>query len=154
MALRGISSKERLARVEEQIHSLDRIVDEKFVTLGTIQKLEADKTALALASDRRAIDKAEFANEKRFEGVNEFRAQLGDQAASFITRVEHNSVIDSIKTEHTSYVKSMSEKFDDVKTRLDKAEGRGVGLNAGWIYLLGVVAAIGTFVSIIVAIRT
>ncbi len=35
-----------------------------------------------------AIAKAESATEKRFEGVNEFRAQLSDQAARFITRDE------------------------------------------------------------------
>ncbi len=40
------------------------------------------------ASVERAVSKAEAATEKRFEGVNEFRAQLSDQAARFITRDE------------------------------------------------------------------
>jgi len=37
--------------------------------------------------------------------------------------------------------------------KLDKIEGRGTGLNAGWLYLLGAVAAIGTIVSIYLAMR-
>jgi len=40
----------------------------------------------ALAASEKAIEKAERANEKRFESVNEFRATLTDQAARFITR--------------------------------------------------------------------
>lgn len=34
------------------------------------------------------VNKANTANEKRFEGVNEFRQQLKDQANTFITRGE------------------------------------------------------------------
>jgi hypothetical protein len=42
----------------------------------------------SLQSAQDAISKAESAQEKRFEGVNEFRAALADQAASFVTKVE------------------------------------------------------------------
>jgi hypothetical protein len=42
----------------------------------------------ALVSAEKAVGKAEVATEKRFESVNEFRAQLSDQAAHFSTRDE------------------------------------------------------------------
>jgi len=35
-----------------------------------------------------AVNKAEAATEKRFESVNEFRAQLGDQSRTFMPRIE------------------------------------------------------------------
>ena len=48
-----------------------------------------EKTAkAALDSSKEAVLKAENATEKRFEGVNEFRATLTDQAARFVTRKE------------------------------------------------------------------
>lgn len=43
--------------------------------------------AALLAADR-AVAKAEAASEKRFESVNEFRAQLSDQAANLMPRGE------------------------------------------------------------------
>src|ERR1035437_7368139 len=54
--------------------------------------LEAAKEAVSaalLAADR-AISKSESASERRFESVNEFRAQLADQAATFMPRAEAN----------------------------------------------------------------
>lgn len=146
-------SKVRLASVEERLTGLDRIAHEKFITLQTYMKLEADKVSLALAASDKAIIKAETANEKRFESVNEFRAQLNDQAASFVSRLEHNATIEGIKSEHNSAMKSIVEKFDDMKTRLDKAEGRGVGLNAGWVYIIGGIAAVGTIISIFLVFK-
>jgi hypothetical protein len=43
---------------------------------------------IALDAAEKAVLKAEQASEKRFEGVNEFRETLSDQAASFVTRNE------------------------------------------------------------------
>jgi len=39
-------------------------------------------------SQERAVNKAEIAAEKRLDAVNEFRGQLKDQAATFVTRTE------------------------------------------------------------------
>ena len=40
------------------------------------------------ATNKQAVDKVEEANTARFESVNEFRGQLKDQAATFVTRRE------------------------------------------------------------------
>lgn len=52
--------------------------------------LTAVKEALtaAHASSEKAIHKAEESTEKRFQSVNEFRAQLGDQQKTFVTKAE------------------------------------------------------------------
>lgn len=56
----------------------------------------------ALAAQKEAVAKAETANEKRFESVNEFRGQLNDQAAQFLPRAEfdtaHNALIDKVES--------------------------------------------------------
>lgn len=44
-----------------------------------------------LTANKEAVVKAENATEKRFESVNEFRAQLSDQSSSFMPRVEYDA---------------------------------------------------------------
>lgn len=51
---------------------------------------------LALEAAEKAVLKAESANERRFEAVNEFRATLSDQAAQFITRKEVEALLSAV----------------------------------------------------------
>jgi leucyl aminopeptidase (aminopeptidase T) len=46
--------------------------------------------AAALAASKEAVTKAEVANEKRFDGVNEFRQALSDQTNTFLPRSEYD----------------------------------------------------------------
>lgn len=89
-------------------------------TTATQAALAAVKeaTQAALTAAKEAVVKAENASEKRFEGVNEFRQTLSDQASTFISRSEFNAL----------------------KERLDRGEGRSGGLNDGWKWLLAVAA--------------
>jgi len=48
----------------------------------------------ALTAAEQAVQKAETAAEKRFDAVNEFRAQLADQAQTFMPRNEAQVLID------------------------------------------------------------
>lgn len=63
------------------IHANDRRYEQRF-----LDSKEAVQAAL-IAADR-ATSKAEESQEKRNEGMNEFRGQLKDQAGTFITRTE------------------------------------------------------------------
>ena len=82
----------------------------------------------ALAAAEKANDKADTATEKRFEGVNEFRDQLKDQAATFITRVE----VDARD-------RGLNSKIDDLKESRSRSAG-GVGaLREGWSVLIGLI---------------
>jgi hypothetical protein len=85
----------------------------------------------ALIAAEKAVAKAETANEKRFESVNEFRKTLSDQTASFPSRVE---------------LQALADRVSDLATRMDKTEGKSSGLNAGWAYLI---AAAGIVVAVI-----
>ena len=49
-----------------------------------------DKINLQFQAQATALTKAEAKNDARLEGMNEFRAAMKDQAASFITRAEMN----------------------------------------------------------------
>jgi hypothetical protein len=113
------------------------------LTAALLAQEKAVQTAMVAAE--KAVTKAETANEKRFESVNEFRKTLSDQTASFPSRVE---------------LQALADRVTDLATRMDKTEGRSTGLNAGWIYLLGGLAAfgaiiglVGTIVSLYVALK-
>jgi hypothetical protein len=55
-----------------------------------------------LSALEKAISEAKHDLEKRLEGMNEFRAQLKDQAYSFITRNEYALCIERINSEINS----------------------------------------------------
>jgi len=91
----------------------------------------------ALIAAEKAVAKAETANEKRFESVNEFRKTLSDQTASFPSRVE---------------LQALADRVADLATRLDKAEGRGRGVSASVAMMMGLGGLVITIVGVVVAI--
>lgn len=92
------------AHLEKKAEVLRRITDEQKRTdsllvdqvMGQVRAgdenlllhIENDRRAVAaaFASSEKAITKADIANDKRFASVNEFRAQLRDQATTFLRR--------------------------------------------------------------------
>ena len=114
----------------------------------TLQAYIAHNEAIRRETDRRheqrftaqtaAILKAETASERRFDGVNEFRATLSDQAATFISRQEVDQQI-----------RSINEKVDLTASRMDRLEGRSGGMNSSWGYLLGGIVALGGILTIL-----
>ncbi|GAB3959676.1 hypothetical protein [Micromonospora vulcania] len=128
-------------RMEQSLNALERLVDAKLANLDTKIAAQAAQVGLALRSADKAVTKAETATEKRFESVNEFRQTLSDQTKTFIARVEFEVVRDSTAT-HVA----------DLASRLDKIEGKGAGLNAGWVYLVGGLTVVAALVGLIVAL--
>ncbi len=121
-----------------------RELDQRFVDLERrLDERHLNQTVAmnaALAAAEKAVTKAEVATEKRFDGVNEFRQALSDQARDFINRAEYQA-------EHRNVV----ERVEALTDRLNRSDGKGAGLNAGWLYLLGAIAALGTVVSLMLA---
>lgn len=100
---------ERLARVEEQLTAMGRLMETMFAA-------QDQKTTLALSSADKAVTKAEIATERRFEGVNEFRQTLSDQAAQFVTRREFESLR-----------QAGTERMDELKEWVDRTSGERQG---------------------------
>jgi len=98
--------------------------------------------AAALAAADRAVSKAELAAGARFDSVNEFRAALTDQTATFIPRAECEQRI-----------ATNAEKIDVLAARLDKQEGRSGGLNAGWAIVGSVVLVVSAVITTYIAIH-
>jgi septation ring formation regulator EzrA len=85
----------------------------------------------------KAVCKAEAATEKRFESVNEFRLQLGDQARTFMPRQEYEQA-------H----KNVVDKIEELKTRFDKVENMKQGGNVVWAYVLSAISLIAAIIAI------
>lgn len=94
-----------------------------------------------MASQEKAVTKAENATEKRFEGVNEFRAQLSDQASKFMPRIEAEV-----------WSRSNAEKIDAVASRMDRLEGRSGGMATGWGILASAVGVGGIILGAIMVL--
>lgn len=111
--------------LQNQISAMHRALDERYETqtkaldAALIAQQTAMRTAFdaadkavqaALESAKEATNKAELAADKRFESVNEFRAQLTDQARTFMPR-----------TEAEARLVAVSEKLEDQQTRASQA---------------------------------
>ena len=104
-------------RIGELTSSLARSMVEARQTLAAYaeqmsQRLDAVRREVLLIQDASAvaIAKADTANEKRFESVNEFRAQLADQSGSFLPR----EVADAQFTELRRTISELTEKVNRV----------------------------------------
>lgn len=92
----------------------------------------------ALQAANAAVAKAETANEKRLDGVNEFRGALDDYARTLMPR-----------TETVTLIAGLTEKIDSLEKRTNTSEGRTVGVGQFWGALLavaGLALGIGIFI--------
>ncbi len=102
----------------------------------------------AFASAQKAIDKADIATEKRFEGVNEFRAALSDQSRDFITRDALVSLADKLDAQITRN----REDLDALSKRVDLREGQTQGSRLTTGYLVTALAATGGVIGTIIVL--
>jgi len=109
--------------VEAMLHQRDKQVD------------------AAIAAAAMATSKAESATEKRFEGVNEFRAALDDASKLQVPRSEYTLAINQIDS-----------KIEDLKTATDtkisdlKGSNRA-GASSLWGYIVGTVGILAFIIS-------
>jgi hypothetical protein len=139
-------------QLKERIDGLDRLTDAKFTTLRTLIDSQSDKVALALNSSDKAVLKAETATEKRFEGVNEFRQQLADQAGTFIPRKEAEQRMETLLERMETLRHSVSSDDAKLDERLKTLE-QGASNMQGRMWALGTaIAAVVIVVNIVIAV--
>lgn len=137
MLVRGLLSERterfdsQLAAIRDLMRESDTRYEQRFIAqqeaiqAALLAQKEAVQAAL-IAADR-AVAKAETASEKRFEGVNEFRGQLADQAAQLMPR-----------SEAEARIQAMADKLSEVVDRVNRSEGRGTGMQASWAIAVAV----------------
>lgn len=144
-----------LSKLEAQSDALaaaDKRYEQRFMAqegavTSALNAQEKAVNAAMIAADR-AVSKVETANDKRFESVNEFRAQLADQAAGFLPRNEGSIRFDGVSEKLESQRKTVDARLEQIRIELQHIreaaaaiQGKSVGMNQMWGYL---VAAAGS----------
>lgn len=111
---------------------------EQSTAMTTALDAAKDAVSTAMSASEKAVAKAETSNDKRFEAVNEFRAQLSDQATTFATRndldVRFGSLTDKLNYESQHLQEAGSGRDKSIANlelrlshRLDLSQGQDVG---------------------------
>lgn len=155
-----MSTRIDLAVLLERVSALDRVMVATFVTYQTMLDAQAKQVELALNASQTAIDKADIADAQareklaaemtqRFESVNEFRSQQRDIISQFMPRAEFDQFRSYYSEQHALLRDRFGQEVSDLKTRLDKQEGRQGGVQGVWgviIAVAGIAIAIGALV--------
>ena len=120
------------------------------------------KTTMALTASDKAVTKAEIATEKRFEGVNEFRATLADQATRLMPREESLSKFAAIEKDITALnkeVQALREQRSSISAReLERDQSRqDVTTRHSWLIpmlIVGGIAIINLVLNIFLTFKT
>lgn len=106
----------------------------------------------ALIAAERAVSKAEVATDKRFEAVNEFRAQLSTQTSTFMPRTESIQRHDATAARVTELEKRFTEALAIVNSRLDRTQGTAQGIDKAWGYIIGAVGLAGGILGLVIGL--
>jgi hypothetical protein len=128
--------------LDERYATQTKATDAAFVAQQTAMKTAfdaADKAVqAALAAAKEASTKAEVAADKRFEATNEFRAQLSDQARTFMPRLEyetsHKALTDKLDTglqQRTDAELRNADRINGLELRLTSRLDLGSGEQSG-----------------------
>lgn len=135
-----------LTHLTAVIDGNDRRYEARFVA-------QALATDAALAAAERAVLKAEAAAEKRFEGVNEFRATLADQQRTLIPRAEVDVIVRGLNTTIAALEKTLDGSIAERQAQIaalqktvDASIAQRQGVLGGWGYAVGLIGVlIGIF---------
>lgn len=136
--------------LSQQVSALSALTDAKFVTFRTLIDSQAEKVALALTAADKAVMKSETATEKRFEGVNEFREQLRDQAATLASRRE----VESGEAALNAQIEVLRGRLTEITRRMDMKEGQSKGVSSSLAAIVTAIGATATLVGLIAFIIT
>jgi hypothetical protein len=110
-------------------------------------RIKALEKSIKVASKtaERAVIKADAATEKRFDGVNEFRASLADSARLTMPRTECEGLIHALDAR----IDTIQSKIDQLGLRLNSRDDLGQGRKDVWAYII---AALGVLSALVMAI--
>jgi len=112
----------------------DRRYEQRFLA-------QQEAVTSALESAKEAVAKAETATEKRFEGVNEFRAQLADQARELMPRKETEGLFAGI-----------AERVLVLEKKSDLQAGSSAGQAATIAIIISMVVIVATIIGAVIAL--
>lgn len=116
---------------ETNLRNSQRFESQEKATGAAFAAQQAAIQAALLAAEK-AVTKAETSTEKRFDASNEFRAQLTDQAATFMPRAEAEQRIGQVTEKLFALEKRFTDSFTVINSRLDLGAGKSTGYTTIW----------------------
>ena len=142
---------------ERRLRDAERRLDER---INAERDLNSEKFAhhksIIEGNDKRYDERfnaQEAATKYAQEKANEFRGSLEDVGKNQMPRTEAEREFHAIREQMAGSVKANSDKIEELRARVDRSEGRGSGLDAGWKFLLGAVALAASILTIFFALR-
>ncbi len=134
----------RIVALEANLAALRQVLDERDQRYSQRAASQDAAVKNALETSEKAITKAEGATERRFEGVNEFRQTLADQATTLMPRAEYSA-------QH----KALEDKVDASEKRINELQStqisilaRGSGVKEIWSYVIAIIGLIIAVVAV------
>lgn len=142
------SMENQMRQGDENLRShIDQQIGQIREALSAAQR-ESD---IRFQASEKAIEKAEVATEKRFESVNEFRSQLGDQTATFTPREVHDSEIGTLRGQ-VEEVKALAQSAKDQAVgRSEAKEGISKSTALAMAIVSAGIAGLGIVVTVVLA---
>jgi hypothetical protein len=106
-----------------------------------------------LSNQEKALATATAAADKRFESVNEFRAQLDDVITGLMPRSESTARWSALSEKVDQAVTAAIERDAMMSRRLDMDTGRGSGIKDTWSYLFSAIAVIAAAITVVLSFR-
>jgi len=102
-----------------------------------LREMDARQTQRFEAQEK-ATEKVDQRTREEKASANEWREAMKDREQSFVAR-----------SEYTQMHKAMDDRVTELKEAMDRIAGKGIGLNAGWGYLVG---GLGMLAAVAVAV--
>lgn len=128
------------AYLERMMEEADHRYEQRF-------NAQEKSVTAALTAAKDAVDKAQESAEKRFDSVNEFRAQLSDQATTFMPRSEAEQRISQnadrlekmdraaqeciSRSEYNARHDDLVHQVSSLTSRVDRSSGQAMAESAG-----------------------
>lgn len=112
-----------VVQLEAALLSAEKLEMERVAAVNS--KIDSLRQMIAISDDaqKEAITKAEMANEKRFDSVNEFRGQQKDIIGQFASRTEVSGIIKGLEDTAASERRNLADRIDNLQQRADRDAG-------------------------------
>ena len=146
-------------RIDEKIKALKEVHDQKFDALEAThaEKFSSIQTQFKERDVRteQSSKDSKVAVDAALQAAKELGNEQNKSAASAIAKSETATTkqIDQLVGLIQTMTKGFETSISDLKDRINRSEGKGVGINASWVALLGFVSLVGAVLGIYAALK-
>lgn len=137
----------QISQIKGDHEAADKLEVARVSAVETHVNALARELGLVISASDKAIAKADAATERRFESVNEFRAQLGEQTASFLSREVFDATIAQLTEWRTAVDRDRARIVGATEQRTEGrlSQGSILGIAGFALAVLGTIIVLANF---------